>query len=59
MRHELQEMEAYKKVYQQYSLSRANMKKVETKDNDANEGNDDKQNEEKVCHRSNNIFIYY
>ena len=57
MKHELQEMEAYKKVYQQYSLSRANVKIAETKDNYAKEGNDGKQNEEKVSYRSNN-FTY-
>ena len=59
MRHELQEMEVYKKVYQQYSLNRvdANVKIADTKDNYTTEEVDDKQNEKEVSYRSNKFFF--
>ena len=56
MKHELQEMEAYKKVYQQYSLSRvdADVKIEDTKENNVKEEIDgEKNSQERVSYRSN------
>ena len=61
MKHELQEMEAYKKVYQQYSLSRvdAHVKIEETKDNNVKEKIDDEWNgQETVSYRSNKFLFH-
>ena len=62
MKHELQEMEAYKKVYQQYSLSRvdAHVKIEETKDNNVKEEIDDEKNgQETVSYRPNKFFFTF
>ena len=61
MKHELQEMEAYKKVYQQYSLSRvdAHVKIEETKDKNVKEEIDDEKNgQETVSYRSNKYLFH-